>query len=112
MTIRLNCDVDNTQELLKAILPLALRGERVMFLTNPGRAPDYLARVRVMLSRARKQREREGRRTKHFILHATTHRHTEYGKRHDAVVVWIKQTVSNSMMESLEDLLANEGNVL
>ena len=107
MAIRLTCDVNNTKELLAAILTELNADNRVMFLCEPGCGGPTIQRARVALSRIRNSIKNRGRKRKHFQMHHSIHRHTEGGKRFDAVVVWKTKTLRNAMSETLEDLVGH-----
>jgi hypothetical protein len=107
MTIRLTCNVDNTPTLLRDILLHTMQGNRVMFLCESGRGNATIQRARVMLSRKRKELERQARKRGHFNLHSTIHPHTEGGKRFDAVVVWRTQSERHRLIESIEDMIGS-----
>lgn len=111
MTIRLNCDVSNTEQLLGNVLQHLNRDERVMFLTDAGRGKRVEQRLRVKLSRVRKSMIEQGRMRKHFKLSCSIHPHTEHGKRHDCLVMWRVQNDKHKATELLEDMLGH-GNPL
>ena len=107
MTIRLDVNVDSTQELLGAILQQLNKGERAMFLVPPGMSEPILQRVRVKLSRIRNGIRQRGGKIRHFILRSSVHPHTEGGKRFDCVVVWRDQLESQRALEILEDMVGH-----
>jgi nucleoside-triphosphatase THEP1 len=111
MTIRLSCDVDDTKELMVAILRTCAAGHRVMFLDEASRGGPKMQAVRVRLSRLRKAHRDSGKKQKHFSLHHSIHPHTEGGKRHDCVVVWMTRSERHRMTETLEDLVGHSNEI-
>lgn len=108
MTIRVDdLPFDNTQLMLQRLLPMLKEGNRVLFLTARGEGDNVVQRIRVMVSRFRKQFRAKGRRQRHFKLHHSIHPHTERGQRFDAVVMWESRNTKHEMMEILEDMLTN-----
>jgi len=109
MAVRINNpSLDNTNQLLSEILRVVLVDDsRVMFLCPHGQGENVVARLRVMISRKRKELDRKGRRAKQFRLRDTVHCETHNGKLMDAVVMWKDITSQHQMMEELEGMLSN-----
>ena len=93
---------------MKEIMPVIKTGERVLFLCDPGQGPKIVQRIRVMMSRARKELKKKKRRMQHFRVRHSIHKHTENGKRHDCVVIWSERSESHLHQELLEDLLSHD----
>jgi hypothetical protein len=87
------------------------KGERINFLCDAGLGEPILQRMRVKLSRVRKEMIRKGRRVKHFKMHSSVHPHTEGGKRFDSVIVWNSQSETQRTLETLEDLIGHGQNI-
>ena len=109
MAVRLDSPpLDNTEKLLGEILKVILvQDKRVIFLCDHGQGEAVVARIRVMISRKRKDLERKGKRAKQFRLRDTVHRETHSGRRYDAVVLWRDITNQHIMREELEGMLSN-----
>ena len=106
MTLRLNdVPIHDTDQLVQAVLRPAKAGQRVMILVESGTANKVMARIRVKVSRKRKELKRKKRPIAHFRIHNTTHPHTEGGKRYDALVIWVSRSESDEINELLEDTL-------
>ncbi len=99
--------LDKTRQLMAAIMPDIKKGERVMFLVDAGYGTAMVQRIRVMMSRARKELKRKGKKTIHFTLHHSVHPHTEQGIRHDAILLWSSRDESHEINELLEDVFSN-----
>lgn len=82
-------------------------GARVAFLCDAGDGDNVIQRIRVMISRKRKELKRRGKKVKEFRLHATVHKETHDGKRHDCIVMWKSVNEIHIMSEELEDMLSN-----
>lgn len=108
MTVRLTqTDVNDTEQLLGAILTEFKRGNRVQFLCDPSMGKPIMQRVRVKLSRVRTALKQQGKPMQHYTLHHTIHNETHAGKRYDAVVVWHTKSIRHSMTERLEDMVGH-----
>lgn len=109
MAIRINPNLARTEELVTEILRVALSADnpRVAFLCPAGESEAILGRIRVYISRSRKQLQQKGKRVKQFKLRSTVHPETHGGKRHDCVVLWRQTSEVNQMTEMLEDILSN-----
>lgn len=100
--------LDKTEGLLEQILiPILTEDARVRFLCDPSTGEAVAQRVRVMLSRKRKQLEQQGKKLKKFRLHSSIHTETHEGKRFDCVVMWRSINETHIMTQELEDLLSN-----
>lgn len=100
--------LDNTKELLAQILLVVIRDdERALFLCEAGTGESVIQRVRVMISRNRKELIRKGKRAKKFRLRSSIHPETHNGKRYDACVVWREVTGIHVMSEELEGFLSH-----
>ena len=95
----------HTRRLMATIMPTVKLGERVMFLVDSGNGPAMVQRIRVAMSRARKQLKRKGKKMTHFTLKHTIHPHTENGIRHDAIILWSVRSESHEVAELLEEIL-------
>lgn len=109
MTIRLSDpNIYHTETLLGQVLaPIITGDERVAFLVEPGQGIPVIQRLRVMMSRKRKNIERKGKRMRQFRLHATVHPETHEGKRFDCIVMWKSIHDTHLMTEALEDMLSH-----
>lgn len=100
--------LDKTEKLLEQILiPILHDDARVRFLCESGDGEAVAQRVRVMLSRKRKQLEQQQKKIKRFRLHSSIHNETHDGKRHDCVIMWRSVNETHIMIQELEDLLSN-----
>lgn len=100
--------LDNTRVLMSRIVPVMKQGERVMFLCASSAGEDMVARIRVMMSRARKKLRQKNKKLIHFKLHHSVCPWTEDGKRHDAVFMWTSRSMIHEHSEMLEDLLRDD----
>jgi hypothetical protein len=100
--------LDKTERLLEQILlPILTQEARVRFLCDAGDGNNVAARVRVMLSRKRKQLQAKGKKLNHFRLHSSIHTETHGGKRFDCLIMWRTVNENHIMTQELEDLLSN-----
>lgn len=100
--------LDQTEKLLEQILiPILKNDARVRFLCDAGEGEAVAQRLRVMLSRKRKQLEQQQKKTKKFRLHSSIHKETHEGKRYDCVIMWRSVNETHIMTQELEDLLGN-----
>jgi len=100
--------LNHTETLLEQILlPILTEDARVRFLCEAGDGEAVAQRLRVMLSRKRKQLESQKRKVKRFRLHSSIHPETHMGKRWDCVIMWRSINETHMMTETLEDLLSN-----
>jgi hypothetical protein len=88
-------------------MPFVKQGERVMFLVPAGDGFNMVQRVRVAMSRARKELRRKQKPMIHFRLHHSIMPWTEAGKRHDAVILWSTRDETHEVNELLEDVFRN-----
>lgn len=101
--------LNHTETLLEQILlPILQSDARVRFLCEAGDGEAVAQRVRVMLSRKRKQLEQRGKKIKRFRLHSSIHAETHMGKRCDCVIMWRSVNETHLMTQELEDLLGND----
>lgn len=109
MTVRLTePNIYNTETLLGQVLaPLVREDSRVMFLCDPSSGPAVVQRLRVMISRKRRELEKRGKNIRRFRLHCSIHPETHDGKRYDCVVMWKSVNEVHLMSEDLEDMLSN-----
>jgi hypothetical protein len=107
MTIRLDCNIDDTAALLKSIMQNILVDKRVMFLCEPGMGVRRIQAARVMLSRTRAKLKRKGKKIRYFGMHHHIMPWTENAKRYDCVVVWGSKSQRHQIMETLEDMIGN-----
>lgn len=109
MAVRLkDPPLEDTKRLLELVLlAVVQKDSRALFLTPPGEGEAVLQRLRVMISRKRKELEAEGKRPKRFRLRSTVHPETHEGKRYDACVVWKQVSESNIMSEELGRILSH-----
>jgi len=96
-------DINETSLMTGIILTHTNAGNRVNFLVPAGRGKDYIARIRVMISRTRVNMRNNNKRVKQFIFRAESHPCTdlETGKRHDSVWMWQEQTMVHKMVNEL-----------
>lgn len=100
--------LDKTEKLLEQVLlPILTQGARVRFLCLPSAGEPIVQRLRVMISRKRKEMERKGRKPKRFRLHSSVHPETHEGKRFDCVVLWKSVSEVHVMTQELEDMLSH-----
>jgi hypothetical protein len=100
--------LDKTERLLEQILlPILTQEARVRFLCDTGDGEAVAQRVRVMLSRKRKQLQSKGRKLRQFRLHSSIHTETHSGTHYDCVVMWRSVNETHLMTQELEDLLSN-----
>jgi len=100
--------LDHTEKLLEQILePLIRQEARVRFLCHASEGAAVAQRIRVMLSRKRKQLIARGKKPRRFRLHSSIHPHTESGMRFDCVVMWQSINDVHMMTQDLEDLMTN-----
>lgn len=99
-----NLPLDKTKALMAQVMPHVKLGHRVMFLTHDGDGLAMVARIRVMMSRARKKMKRQGKKMVHFSLHHSVNPWTENGKRHDCVILWSSRSDSHKINELLEEV--------
>jgi hypothetical protein len=98
--------LDKTEELLEQILvPIIKDDARVRFLCPAGSGGAIVQRLRVMISRKRKDLERKNQRTRRFKLHSSIHSETHNGERFDCAVLWQSITELHHMTQDLEDVL-------
>ncbi len=109
MTLRISePNLWNTEVLLGQVLvPIFGDAGRVAFLCDPGTGKSIVQRMRMMMSRKRKNLRVNGRKVKQFRLHCSVHPETHEGKRHDCVVLWKSISETHLMSEDLEDVLCN-----
>lgn len=109
MAVRLsNPPIDNTEKLLETVLKVILmEQERVIFLVDPGTGEAVVQRLRVMISRKRKDLLRKGKRVKRFKMRDAVYPETHAGRRFDACVIWQDSSERHRMQEDLERMLAN-----
>jgi hypothetical protein len=110
MAIRINPDLNNTEEVLTELLKGIMSGDgnnRVMLLVPANGAFHMCARIRTQISRKRKKLEKKGVKPKRFTLRSTVHPETHNGIRHDCIVFWREINDSHTLTEILEDLLSN-----
>lgn len=108
MATRISPDLENTEAILKAFLPLVLSGERVSFLVDPGQSFHVMARIRTMISRKRKALRSKNNKPRLFTLIHTVHKETHEGMRKECIVLWIEFRDSHMLGEMLDDLLIKE----
>jgi hypothetical protein len=100
--------LNHTETLLEQILlPILQSDARVRFLCDAGDGEAVAQRVRVMLSRKRKQLEQGGKKVKRFRLHSSIHPETHEGRRYDCIIMWCSVNETHIMTQELEDLLGN-----
>ena len=103
-----NPALTQTKMLLEQVLLPVVRDEaRVRFLCEPGSGEAVAQRLRVMLSRRRKELTRKGQKLRYFRLHSTIHPETHMGRRFDCVVMWKSVSETHIMTQELEDILRN-----
>lgn len=109
MTVRIEePNIYHTETLLGQVLaPLVRDDSRVMFLCDPSTGKDIVQRLRVMISRKRKELGARGKKARRFRLHSSIHPETHGGKRFDCVVMWKSVNDIHRMSEDLEDMLSN-----
>jgi hypothetical protein len=107
MAVRITPPLDKTEAMLTDILTVIMSGDRAAFIVPSGAGELILARIRTMISRKRRRLKSMGKKVKYFTLQASIHPETHDGKRMDCIIVWRQVTVTHSMSEQLEDLLAN-----
>lgn len=95
-----------TRDLLTILVREADLEERVRILVDPGQQRRLIARVRVMLSRARKALEKRGKSYVRFRLRAETTPYTDrQGKRYTAIYMWRERTETHEAIELIEDII-------
>lgn len=109
MAVRIaNPPLNNTEQLLERILLVIMQDEsRALFTCPAGEGEAILQRMRVMISRKRKELQAKGKRVRKFRLRSTIHIETHAGIRYDACVCWRQVSESNVMSEELEGILSN-----
>lgn len=107
MAKRIAVDIANTKQVCTTIMNHVLAGERIAFLVGPSQGLHVVARIRVMLSRTRKEAARQGKRLKKFTLRMTVHPETHAGIRYDCIVCWTEVNLTHSLLETAEGLLAD-----
>lgn len=98
-----NVNVDETDLMVGIILKHTNAGSRVQFLVRAGRGADYIARIRVRISRLRVIIRSKHLNERRFILRAESYPYTDPtdGKRKDAVLIWQVQTSVHQMINAL-----------
>jgi len=104
------CEAESRKsaDLCGEIIHLCKQGERVKFLTAPGRGASHAQRCRVALSRSRKRNLKKGKKIDQFTLRHTIHSHTEGGRRFDCVVMWIERKELHELRALLDDVMENQ----
>lgn len=101
-------ELDNTEKLLGQVLPIILLDEsRALFLCKAGTGEAIVQRLRVMISRKRKELQAKSKRVRRFRLRDSIHQETHNGIRCDAVVLWRDVSDTHHMMQDLEGLLSH-----
>ena len=108
MAIRVTPNLDDTEQVCAAILrPIkADASARVMLNVPAGSANKLIARVRVYLSRRRKEMDQAGQRRVHFRLRTAVHPETLDGKRTQCITFWKEYTDLHFMNEIYDQVSA------
>ena len=95
-----------TGELLGAVLQIILPTDsRAKFFVPAGEGEIVLQRLRVKLSRKRKELQAKKKKIRHFHLSSSIHKETHDGKRLDCVILWRRVVPHHLMSQDLEDLM-------
>lgn len=98
----------DTNRLLAEILSRCANEARVQFLVEPRADANVVQRLRVALSRSRKRNKRFGKKVVEFTLRHSIHPHTQDGKRHSCIVMWIERHPHHVQRELLDDLMERD----
>lgn len=89
MIVGVTADINNTAEVLSEILSIFDSGNKASFTVPEGLATPTINRLKIMLSRARKETKRRGLPLKHFTMtvESIKRHHDIEGRRRESVVL-------------------------
>lgn len=104
--VRIDATGFTTEQLLIEMLTAFRDGNRLLFLVPPNEGPAVVQRIRMRLSRLRKQMDEKGRPRRHFRITARFFPYTNsQGNRLQCVVLQEIRTKRHELTESIERMI-------
>lgn len=108
MIVGVKADINNTAETLSEILEIFKTGNQASFVCPAGTATSIINRLKIMLSRARKETKNRGLPLEHFTMSvvSVTNHHDITGRRRECVilakVVTRRHELRNRILHNIE----------